>query len=271
MKIALIQIASSNDKAKNLEKISKSIREAVANSAELIALPEVFNYRAELGDAITNYENIEDSESLKLLEALAKELEVWVLSGSILAHENSSSMPLNTSVLINPQGKITAKYSKIHLFKVSFGDKVIDESQKSQAGTKPVIAEIISEEKSKFKIGMSICYDLRFPELYRNYAKKHCEIIYVPSAFTYKTGEAHWEILLRARAIENQAYVIAPNQCGSSSGVESYGNSMVIDPWGNILARASTKDEEIIYTKIDLETINKARSIIPALEHIRLI
>lgn len=270
MKCAVIQLNSSNNKSANLDRVSKFIREAVANNAELIALPEVFNCRGSLEESFTNCEIFDSSNSLEILKQLAKELNIWILSGSMLAYENNSKFPFNTSTLITPQGELQCKYSKIHLFSVELDGKKIDENQRSIAGSKPVIAEITNKSQQHLKIGMSICYDLRFPELYRIYAQEKVEILYIPSAFTQKTGEAHWEILLRARAIENQTYVLAPNQFGDASGTNCYGNSMIIDPWGTVIARASNNQEEIIYAEINLDLLQKVRRSIPALEHRKL-
>lgn len=270
MKTAVIQLNANSNKQDNLERVSKFIKEAAAKAARLIALPEVFNCRGSLEESSTNAEIFEQSESLKVVQKLAQELNLWILSGSILAYENNSKLPFNTSTVISPQGEITNKYSKIHLFNVELDGKKIDENLKSLGGSKPVIAKVRDEADEELKIGMSICYDLRFPELYRIYTQEKIEIIYVPSAFTQRTGEAHWEVLLRARAIENQVYVIAPNQFGEANGTKCYGNSMIIDPWGTVLTRASGEKEEIIYADINLEFLKKIRSIIPALEHRKL-
>lgn len=263
MKIAVIQLNSINDKKRNLEKIREFFASAKKGNCNVVALPEVFNCRCSLEDMPKYLEDFNTSPSIKALQGMAQEFNFWILAGSLLLREDSAELPFNTSFVISPEGKLESKYSKIHLFKVQLDNKKIDETERSQAGLKPVIAKLPEE----IKLGMSICYDLRFPELYRIYSQEKVEILYVPSAFTKKTGEAHWEVLLRARAIENQAFVIAPNQCGEANGVENYGHSMIIDPWGNVLARASGDNEEVIYAEIDLDLLKNIRANIPALEH----
>ncbi len=266
MKIAVIQLNSTNDKKRNLAKIREFFMEAKKANSNLVALPEVFNCRCSLEEIPQYLESIHESPSLQALQAMAQEFNFWILAGSLLLREDPAQLPFNTSFVINPNGKLESKYSKIHLFKVQLDNKKIDETERSQAGSKPVIATL----SEGLKLGMSICYDLRFPELYRIYAQEKVEMLYVPSAFTRKTGEAHWEVLLRARAIENQAFIIAPNQCGEANGVENYGHSMIIDPWGNVLARASEDQEEIIYAEIDLNLLKNIRANIPALDHRKL-
>jgi nitrilase len=149
------------------------------------------------------------------------------------------------------------------------GSTQIRESDRNQSGINPQIANL-NIDGTEMKLGMSICYDLRFPELYRKYAAEQVELISVPSAFTHYTGQAHWQVLCRARAIENQAYVIAPNQCGTGGQVRSYGHSLIVDPWGEILAEASGDKEEIIYADIDLSRLREIRSKLPVLEHRKL-
>ena len=158
-------------------------------------------------------------------------------------------------------GQITAKYRKIHLFDARLGDQIIKEKDNFIPGRR-----LMSARAGEFRVGLSICYDLRFPDLYQNYARKGVEILTVPSCFTKKTGEAHWETLLRARAIENLSYVLAPNQIGCDiRGMQAYGHSMIISPWGKVLARGSARGQEIIFGEVDMEEVRKARRILPGI------
>jgi deaminated glutathione amidase len=268
LKISVIQINSGSDKAKNLAKAEKFILEACSQQAQFIALPEVFNLRGVADESIDNAEDLNSGETIQLIKKLARENQVWILAGSLMI-KAVKGLPYNTSLLISAQGEITASYKKIHLFDMTQGSTQIRESLRNQSGTSPQVATL-SIAGQNYKLGMSICYDLRFPELYRKYAEERVELITVPSAFTHYTGQAHWQVLCRARAIENQAYVIAPNQCGAGGAVRSYGHSLIVDPWGEILAEASGDKEEIIYADIDLNRLNEIRSKLPVLEHRRL-
>lgn len=269
LKVALIQINSGADKASNLRRVSNFINEAARHEAKLIALPEVFNFRSkDHGQNPQSSEILNESESLETVSNLARIHQIYILAGSIMI-KPSQGLPFNTSLLINPQGKIIAEYQKIHLFDIQYGEQKILESSRNQAGYKPVIARIPIDNE-EIKIGLSICYDLRFPELYRIYAKEKVEIITVPSAFTQVTGEAHWHTLVKARAIENQCFVLAPNQCGDGGQVQTYGHSLIVDPWGNILAEASGEREEIIYAELDFSKLKDIRSKLPSLEHRKL-
>jgi len=269
LKIAVIQMTSSSNKGKNLKQAEKLIITAAKKGAKLIALPEVFNFRGNLNEAAKHAEEIPGYSSLYIAK-LAKKYKVWILIGSLLenvgAGRNLPSKPFNTSVLINQGGKIVAKYKKIHLFDIKLKGKEILESKRNLAGQLPKIVSV-----NNIKCGMSICYDLRFPELYRYYSKKGVKIIFIPSSFTKPTGEAHWNTLVRARAIENLAYVIAPNQAGiGSAGVKTYGHSLIVDPWGNVMAEGPADKEAVIFAEIDLDYLNKIRKNLPALEHRKL-
>lgn len=260
MTVAAIQMTSGSSKEKNLQQAKKLIIQASKKGACFIALPEVFNYRGDLQESAKQAEAIPGYSS-NLISKLAKENKKWILIGSML--EKSKGLPFNTSVLINPKGKVVAKYRKMHLFDIKLKGKKILESSRNQAGEKPVLANV-----GKSKIGLSVCYDLRFPELYRFYSNKGCEIICIPSSFIKPTGIAHWHILIRARAIENFAYVIAPNQAGvGSGGIKTFGHSLIVDPWGKILAEGPSNGEGIIFAEIDLKHLKKIRTDLPALDH----
>ena len=278
LKVAAVQMSSGSDKEKNLNQAKKLILLAVNKKAKFIALPEVFNYRGKLSEAFKVAEPI-PGYSTNFISQLAKKYKVWILIGSLLekvgadlasALKTQNTKPFNTSVLINPKGKIAAKYRKMHLFDIRLKGKEILESSRNQAGKNPKLVEVGFKPIS-IKVGLSICYDLRFPELYRHYSKNGAEIICIPSSFIKLTGEAHWHTLIKARAIENFAYVIAPDQAGTGSGgVKTYGHSLIVDPWGKILAEASADKEEVIFAEIDLDYLEKIRKTLPALEHRKL-
>lgn len=263
MKIALIQLNSQDDKSQNIEKVCDFVEKAVDSGAEMVFLPEVFNLRASKDESISEAEKIPDGISSQTLIELAKKYKIYINNGSIF--EESANLPFNTSVTISPEGKVISKYQKIHLFDVEIAGKEIKESAKSQAGSK---TEMVKIEELNF--AFSICYDLRFAELYTQYAKANVDVILSPSSFTKKTGELHWEVLNRARAIESQAYIIACNQCGTASGIETYGHSMVVDPLGKVLTQASADQEEIIYAELDKALISKVRETMPMASHRRL-
>ncbi len=262
MKVAAIQLSAGESKDENISKALRFVHAAIKQEAKVIFLPEVFNYRGHLDKKVISEiaERIPGPSLWPFME-LAREHRVFILAGSIYEKIPGSSKCYNTSVLINDYGRVSARYRKMHLFDAVVADRVIKEPLNFNAGKKPTMA--ITDF---MRLGMTICYDLRFPELFRGYAKKKCGVMAVPANFTYQTGEAHWEILLRARAIENLSYIVAPNQCGTSpSGVKSFGNSMIIDPWGGVLARASTDKEEVIFAKLQREALEYSRALLPAI------
>ncbi|MBF6569119.1 MAG: carbon-nitrogen hydrolase family protein [Candidatus Binataceae bacterium] len=253
------------DKAANLDCAERLLREAAKRGAVFAALPEVFSWRGRRDEAPAQAESL-DGPTLTLMAKLARELEIHLLAGSIYERIPDESRSHNTSVLFGPDGARLAVYRKIHLFDVDLPGRVtVKESAAMRAGGDTVCAAT-----ALGPIGMTICYDLRFPELYRELAWAGAKIVTVPSAFTFPTGEAHWEVLIRARAIENQCYVIAPAQFGPNvHGFADYGNSMIVDPWGRVLARASDH-EDVILASIDLDYLATVRSNLPALTHVRL-
>jgi deaminated glutathione amidase len=263
---AAIQMNAGPDKAANLERAERLVRVGAARGANLVALPEVFNWRGKRNEQAAAAETL-DGQSLTLMSRLARELQIHIVAGSIteLAAAGESRC-YNSSVLIGPDGGRIAVYRKIHLFDVDLPGRVtVRESDAKLAG-----AETVTAATPLGAIGLSICYDLRFPELYRRLTFAGAQIIAIPSAFTFPTGEAHWEPLIRARAIENQAYVIAPAQFGPNIyGYSDYGNSMIVDPWGRVIARAADQ-EGVVVAPIDLEYQDRVRRELPALKHARL-
>ncbi|MCK5214397.1 MAG: carbon-nitrogen hydrolase family protein [Candidatus Omnitrophica bacterium] len=261
MKIALVQMNAGKDKAKNIAKAVSFVTKAVRQRAEFVLLPEVFHYRGKTGKRhiLNNVAEKIPGQSLEPLMQIAREHKIYILAGSVYEKDSSSKALYNTSVFIDRRGKIIARYRKNNLFKARIGNKKINEANYMTPGKRKTFVAA-----DTLKVGMSICYDLRFPGMYQFYLKKGCHVLAVPAAFTQKTGETHWEPLLRARAIENQCYVLAPNQAGQGGrGIWAYGHSMVIDPWGNILVKASARKEQVVYCQIFKENVMKARRRLP--------
>lgn len=257
MKTAVIQLNATSNKSENIKKAVFFVEKAAKAKAEFILLPEVFVYRGKLRDKQVRSEVFENipGNTTSIFSKLAKRYSTNILIGSIFEKSIDEKKAYNSSILINKEGKITAKYQKMNLFEAIVGNKKVKESTQFLMGKSPVTARI-----GKFKAGLSICFDLRFSELYRGYYNQGVNILCVPSAFTKITGKAHWEVLLRARAIENLSYVLAPNQIGRDArGIEYYGHSLIIDPWGRILKEASGEKEEIIYATLDMKTIKEKR------------
>ncbi len=258
-------MSAGSDKAANLERAERLVRVAVSHGASLIALPETFNWRGKRGAEAAAAETIE-GESVSLMAGLASDLKVHIVAGSITEHVPGQEKTYNTSVMLGPDGARIGVYRKIHLFDIDLPGRVTVKESASRLGG----AEVVCVASSLGAVGMSICYDLRFPELYRRLAFEGAKILVVPACFTFPTGEAHWESLLRARAIENQAYVIAPAQFGINvHGFSDYGNSMIIDPWGRVLGRASDQ-EGVVCAPIDLHYLDQVRNELPALTHAKL-
>jgi len=262
---AAIQMAANSDKAHNLERAEHLIRLAAARGANLVGLPEMFNWRGKRSEEIANAEPL-DGPSLTAMSGLARELGIHLLAGSITERAEGAAKNYNTSVLFGPDGGRLALYRKIHLFDVDLPGRVtVKESDMKIPG-----GDVVCAETRAGAIGLTVCYDIRFPELYRRLAFAGARIITVPSAFTFPTGEAHWEPLMRARAIENQVYMIAPAQFGPNvHGFSDYGNTMIVDPWGRVLARGADQ-EGVVVAPIDLEYQDRVRRELPALTHARL-
>ncbi|MEO1918733.1 MAG: carbon-nitrogen hydrolase family protein [Paracoccaceae bacterium] len=271
MKIALVQLTSSNDPAANMRLVEGYIREAHAGGPQFILTPETPNIISPSRKQQAEVLHTEaDDPTLARMRVLAKELEVWLLIGSLgLKTQDPDDRFANRSFLITPMGEIAASYDKIHMFDVDLGNgEVYRESSAYRAGTKAMLV------KTDFaNIGMTICYDIRFPDLYRQLAQSGAEILTVPAAFTVPTGRAHWHTLLRARAIENGYFVLAPAQCGTHDWGreprrETYGHSLAISPWGDVLADGG-KTQGVTFVDLDFNDVAKARAKIPSLLHDR--
>ena len=264
-KAACVQMRSSDDVAENIRAASDLICEAHAQGAIFIVTPENTNLMApDAGAKLAKSFDEAHDPSLPVFSALAKELKIWLVIGS-LAIKVSPDKTANRSYLFAPDGGIAARYSKIHLFDAVLGSgESYRESNTVAGGDEAVIADT-----ALGRIGLTVCYDMRFPQLYRALAQKGAFLFTVPSAFTVPTGEAHWHVLLRARAIENGAFVIAPAQGGAhAGGRKTYGHSLIVSPWGEVLAEAGT-DPCVIFADIDPSLTQQAREKVPNLQHDR--
>ena len=264
MRVATVQLTSTHDKDANLERADALTRRAAAAGAELVVLPEKWNV---LGDpeAIRAGAEPLDGPALSWARATARELGIDLVAGSIAESVEGQDKGANTSVHVGRDGQDRAIYRKIHMFDVEVGGRHYEESAIETPGDEIVI----THTDDGVPLGMSVCYDLRFPELYRVLAVRGARVLLVPSAFTLATTRDHWELLLRARAIENQAFVVAPNQIGEHApGYRSGGRSMVVDPWGLVLATAAD-DETIAVADLSLERQDDVRRRLPSLANRR--
>lgn len=267
--IAAVQMVSTDTVNENLELAQKLIAEAAAKQAKLVTLPENFPLMGkEDADRLAIMEPFGTGPLQHFLSKQAKQHQIWLIGGTIPLESENPDKVYPASLLFNPKGECVAHYNKIHLFDVlvdEASDESYLESDNFEPGNKIVVAPT-----EIGNIGLSVCYDLRFPEMYRKMHKDDVQIITAPSAFTATTGEAHWESLLRSRAVENLCYVIASNQGGAHVNErETWGHSMIIDPWGTILACVD-KGPGVAVAKIDLDKQAKLRKMFPALSHIKL-
>jgi deaminated glutathione amidase len=267
-KIAAIQMCSSDSVEDNLKTVSTFICEAARNNAELIVLPEMF---ALLGSAAEDKIRVKESfgkgKIQDCLATLARQHKVWIVGGTIPIESSDKNKVGAACMLFDDQGKIVARYDKIHLFDVTLSEKEIyQESNTIVPGHEIVVAN------TPFgKLGLAVCYDVRFPELFRVLFNKGAEIIVLPSAFTVPTGEAHWELLARSRALENFCYLIGACQGGThANGRKTYGHSIIVGPWGEVLAKKEGIESGVLYADIDLKKVYEARKMIPIAEHQRI-
>ena len=263
-KVAAVQMTSTTDVSRNVATALRLIGRAADSGARLVALPENTVYLRKEGTPAGLRERV-DGELVGEFRSAARARGIHVLLGSIPEAVPRSPRIHNTSVLIDPRGTVSAVYRKIHLFDVAIpGGVELQESRTVIAGERPVVAIT-----PLGRLGLSICYDLRFPELYRHLALRGAEVLFVPAAFTAYTGPHHWLPLLRARAIENLCWVVAPAQVGRHGpGRRSHGETVVVDPWGRVVGRR-LRGEGIVLAEIDLETVQRVRSGLPCLRHVR--
>ncbi len=263
LSVALIQTDAGPDPEANVARAAELADAAAARGARLVALPEYLQYRGTDDGFRASARPIPGPFTAPFAE-IARRHGCWILAGSLAESSGDPARPYNTSALIGPDGEIAARYRKIHLFDIAVDHGPSDvESARVTGGEEPVVASVDGAA-----LGLTICYDLRFPELYRTLALAGAEIIAVPSNFTERTGRDHWEVLLRARAIENGAWVIAPSQIGGPVVQPAYGHSMVIDPWGIVVAQAPDR-ETTIHAVIDTDRVAAVRRQIPALANRR--
>lgn len=262
-KVAVVQMDSRNDKGANMRIAAQYIDEAAAAGAKLVSFPEVMNLTGENVGEGGGHEDI-PGYTTEILMAKAKEHGIYIHSGSFCERIEGEERAYNTSVIIDPEGNIIAKYRKLHTFDVTLPDGTIcDESARIHPGN-----DIVTVDTALGRLGMSICYDIRFPELYRIMALEGAQVIFTPASFTMPTGKDHWEPILRTRAIENGLYIVAPGQYGQKPRFMAYGNSMVVDPWGTVVARARDC-MGIVYAEIDLDYEDSIRAKIPSLKNRR--
>ncbi len=261
MRAAAVQLNSTEDHTANLERADRLTREAAADGADLVVLPEKWNVLGEGAALEAGAESLGDGPSARWAADVARELGIDLVAGSIVERREDHEKLSNTSLHVGPDGETRAVYRKIHMFDVTVGGQEYRESDSEEPGEEIVLSELADGRP----LGLSVCFDLRFPELYRALAVGGARVVAVPSAFTRVTGEAgHWEVLLRARAIENQAFVVAPNQVGLAGDKESYGRSMIVDPWGEVLARVD-RGEGFAAAELDFARQEAIREQLPSL------
>ena len=266
MRIAALQTVSTPDVDRNLEAAARLIAQAARDGAELAALPEYFCL---MGRRDADKLHVAEAPGVgpiqTFLAAQAKAHGLWLIGGTLPLRTDAADRVRNACCVYAPDGSLAARYDKMHLFRYDNGRESYDEARVLEAGDAAV-----AMQAGPLRIGLSICYDLRFPELYRRLCVPPCDLLSVPAAFTYTTGREHWELLLRARAVENQCYVIAAAQGGThENGRRTWGHSMVVGPWGEVLA-VQPEGEGVVLADLDLKRLLDVRQQLPALEHRRL-
>ena len=265
MKIAAIQMVSGTDVPTNLATAQNLLAQAADQGAELAVLPEYFCLMGQSdADKLTWAETPGHGPIQAMLQSAARDLGLWVVGGTLPLATDVPDRVANAVLTYNPDGECVARYDKIHLFRFDNGTERYDEAAVLKAGTVPMSFECTPRNGDPVTVGLSVCYDLRFPELYRLHK---ADLILVPAAFTHTTGQAHWEVLLRARAIENQAYVLASAQGGlHANSRRTWGQSIAIDPWGQVLAQQA-EGEGVVLAKLDLTVLKHVRTNLPCLQH----
>jgi deaminated glutathione amidase len=270
-KIAAVQMVATPDWLPNRDAAARLVAQAAAAGAQLVALPEYFCIMGRRDtDKLALAESAGDGPIQRFLSDTAREHGVWLVGGTLPLRVDGGRA-LNRCCVYAPDGSPAAHYDKIHLFAYDNGSENFDEGRTLQAGSQPVALQVGALPNGQsLRVGLSICYDLRFPELYRALMSPPCDLLVVPAAFTYTTGRAHWELLLRARAVENQCYVLAAAQGGTHpNGRRTWGHSMVVDPWGEVLA-VLPEGEGVVLAEVNAERISAVRTQLPALKHRRL-
>ncbi|MBD0329728.1 MAG: carbon-nitrogen hydrolase family protein [Thermoleophilia bacterium] len=264
MRVACVQMTSRADKAANLETAEALVARAASTGADVVVLPEKWNLIGDAEALHATAEPLAGGESVDAMATWARTQAVTLVGGSITERREGREKLSNTSLVFAPDGSLAAVYRKIHLFDVEVGGLVYRESEAEEHGEEPVVADV-----DGWPIGLSVCYDLRFPELYRILALEGALLVTVPANFTLYTGKDHWHVLLRARAIENQLYVAAAAQLGEvQPGRHSYGRSLIADPWGVVVAQAPD-EEGVIAAELDRARLEDVRAKLPSLRHRR--
>jgi predicted amidohydrolase len=276
MRVAALQMVSTPQLQTNLDSAYALLRAAAREGAELAVLPEYFCLMGQRDtDKLRIQEPFGTGPIQQFLSDSARALGLWIVGGTLplsapeagTAKAGQTERVYNSTLVYSPTGQCVARYDKMHLFRFDNGRERYDESCVLRPGQAPVTFELVTRAGRRWRVGLSVCYDLRFPELYRAYAVAGVDLLLVPSAFTYTTGQAHWEILLRARAIENLAYVVAAAQGGEHENTRrTWGHSMLIDPWGEVLA-AQAEGSGVVSGELDLARVVGCRAQLPALEH----
>jgi predicted amidohydrolase len=259
LRVACVQINSSPSKAENLERMEPLVARAAATGADLVLLPEKWNGLGNHEILLDVAEPLEGGETVEAMSGWARTHGITLVGGSIVERREGRDKLSNTCAVFDPEGELAAVYRKIHMFDVEVGGVVYRESDSEEPGDGLMTCEV-----EGWKLGLTVCYDLRFPELYRILAVEGAELVTVPAAFTLHTGKDHWELLLRARAVENQCYVAGANQWGVVAGKASYGRSSIVDPWGIVLAQAPDEDC-VISAELDRAHMERIRTSLPAL------
>lgn len=271
MKAAAIQMVSGTQWQANLARARALMQQAADEEVELVVLPEYFCL---LGARDTDKLAIQEVPGTGPIQTFlaesARELGLWVVGGTLplsATPQEAGARVYNSTLVYSPQGDCVARYDKIHLFRFDNGRESYDESRALLSGSQPVTFDLPSRDGHRWRLGLSVCYDLRFPELYRSYAQAGAELLLVPSAFTHTTGQAHWDVLLRSRAVENLAFVLAAAQGGlHENGRRTWGHSKLVDPWGRILAEQD-EGEAVVAVELQAELLLQCRRQLPALEH----
>lgn len=276
MKVAALQMVSTPDVATNLSTAEALIRQAARDGAELVALPEYFCLmgrrdadKLALAEADQGQDSPPPEAPIQhLLHRLARELQVWVVGGTLPLRAPQADKVFNAVLVYGPEGQRVARYDKIHLFCFDDGQQRYDEGVTLQAGTQPVAFDVTDRQGRRWRVGLGVCYDLRFPELFRALGQPQaCDLLILPAAFTHTTGQAHWEVLLRARAIENLCHVLAPAQGGlHDNGRRTFGHSLIIGPWGDVLA-VHAEGAAVVMADLQPNDAALRRQQLPALQH----
>lgn len=267
-KLAVVQLSSHADVKSNLARIEEYVTDAAAKGALFVSLPENCCYMGKKEqDKLAIAESFNQGPIQAALGNIARANNIWIHAGTVPI-EAIENKVFGASIIWDNFGQIVARYNKMHLFDVNLGSK--ESYLESDTLMPGATDEIVCVDSPIGRLGLSVCYDLRFPELYRKLVNKGAEVLLVPSAFTETTGQAHWEVLLRARAIENQCYVVAADQVGMHpNGRKTYGHSMVVSPWGNVLVNSKSQ-QGVLMAEIDLDLLNETRQKMPILQHMRL-